>query len=186
MNDTAKLSNLGERSNLPSEGAGRTVDPDDWAGTRLAGGLNANLGGRDHVPIDVERRIVEWARRIFDFPAGASGVFVTGTSMANFMAIVTARTAALGGDALRSIATDSMHRIDAAALRDADADATNARIVADLHESGIAAPSSTTLDGKLAIRAAIVNHRTQPRDADAMVDAVLRFGAHPFAAPATR
>lgn len=370
----------------------------------LAGGLNANLGGRDHVPIEVERQIVEWARRIFDFPAGASGVFVTGTSMANFMAIVTARTATLGvdvrrngiaagdrrlvayasasahgcvrqafelsglgGDALRSIGTDDLHRIDVAALRDsiaadrrqgltpfavigtagtvntgaiddlnvlagicreeglwfhidgafgalamlapdlaprlagieradsiafdfhkwgqvpydagfllvrdgtkhraafaspaaylrresrglaagspwpcdfgpdlsrgfralktwftlkvygterlgevisrtcavarhlerrvraeerlellapaqlnivcfrvrdADADATNARIVADLHESGIAAPSSTTLDGKLAIRAAIVNHRTQPRDVDAMVDAVLKL-----------
>ena len=68
MNDTAKLPNLDERSNLPSDGAGRTLDPDDWAGTRLAGGLNANLGGRDYVPIDVERQIVEWARRIFDPP----------------------------------------------------------------------------------------------------------------------
>ena len=37
----------------------------------------------------------------------------------------------------------------------------NAEIVADLHESGIAAPSTTTIDGKLAIRAAIVNHRTR-------------------------
>jgi aromatic-L-amino-acid decarboxylase len=29
----------------------------------LAAGLNANLGGRDHVPIEVERQIVRWMRR---------------------------------------------------------------------------------------------------------------------------
>ena len=31
----------------------------------LAAGLNANLGGRDHVPVEVERQIVEWARQMF-------------------------------------------------------------------------------------------------------------------------
>jgi glutamate/tyrosine decarboxylase-like PLP-dependent enzyme len=56
-------------------------------------------------------------------------------------------------------------------------DRLNAKIVADLHESGIAAPSSTIIDGRLAIRAAIVNHRTEPRDIDAMLGAVLKFGA---------
>ena len=56
------------------------------------------------------------------------------------------------------------------------ADEVNAAIVADLHESGIAAPSTTTLDGRLTIRAAIVNHRTQPCDIDALVAAVLAFG----------
>ena len=62
----------------------------------LAAGLNANLGGRDHVPIEVERQIVAWARQMFGFPAGASGLFVTGTSMANFIAVIVARTAVLG------------------------------------------------------------------------------------------
>jgi len=52
----------------------------------------------------------------------------------------------------------------------------NARIVADLHESGIAAPSTTTIDGRLAIRAAIVNHRTRASDIDALVEAILAFG----------
>jgi glutamate/tyrosine decarboxylase-like PLP-dependent enzyme len=60
--------------------------------------------------------------------------------------------------------------------RAADGDAANAAIVADLQESGIAAPSTTALDGRLAIRAAIVNHRTEARDADALIDGVLRFG----------
>ena len=60
--------------------------------------------------------------------------------------------------------------------RAAEADRVNAEIVADLHESGIAAPSTTTIDGKLAIRAALVNHRTQERHIDALIEGVLRFG----------
>jgi len=120
----------------------------------LAAGLNANLGGRDHIPIEVERQIVEWTRAMFGFPQGASGIFVTGTSMANLMAVLVARTAALGqtvreqgvggegalltayastaahgcvkkamdlaglgSDALRSVPTDSSHRVDVAAMR---------------------------------------------------------------------
>jgi aromatic-L-amino-acid/L-tryptophan decarboxylase len=372
----------------------------------LAAGLNANLGGRDHVPIEVERQITEWTRTLFGFPTGASGVFVTGTSMANLMAVWVARTAALGPsarasgvggegalltaytskaahgcvsramdlagfgtDALRSLPVDRSHRVDVGAMRaqikrdreiglnpflvvgsagtvdigaiddlaelsalcreeklwfhvdgaygalgvltpalaprlaglenadsvaldfhkwgqvpydagfllvrdhqrhlDAfaapaaylrretrglaagspwpcdlgpdlsrgfralktwftlkafgteklgamiertcrlahyletkvsleprleliapaqlnivcfryraeDADRVNSEIVADIHESGIAAPSTTTLDGKLAIRAAIVNHRTDTIDLDALIAAVLEFGA---------
>src|ERR1700730_10420369 len=120
----------------------------------LAAGLNANLGGRDHMPIEVERQIVEWMRAMFGFPREASGIFVTGTSMANLMAVLVARTAALGqpvrqhglsdqgalltaytstaahgcvakamdlagfgSDALRCIEVDRSHRIDVAALR---------------------------------------------------------------------
>ena len=62
----------------------------------LAAGLNSNLGGRDHAGIEVERQIVEWTRRIFEFPETASGLFVTGTSMANLMAVLVARRWALG------------------------------------------------------------------------------------------
>ncbi len=120
----------------------------------LAAGLNANLGGRDHVPIEVERQVVEWTREMFGFPAGASGIFVTGTSMANLMAVLVARRSALGkdvrqhgigeagrcltaytskaahgciakamdiagfgSDALRCIAIDRSHRVDVAELR---------------------------------------------------------------------
>ena len=53
------------------------------------------------------------------------------------------------------------------------ADVLNREIVADMQEAGIAAPSTTTVNGKVAIRAAIVNHRTTVEDVDAMVDAVL-------------
>jgi glutamate/tyrosine decarboxylase-like PLP-dependent enzyme len=55
-------------------------------------------------------------------------------------------------------------------------DAVNREIVADIQESGVAAPSSTTLNGRFAIRAAIVNHRTEEADIDALVAAVLEFG----------
>jgi aromatic-L-amino-acid decarboxylase len=62
----------------------------------LAAGLNANLGGRDHMPIEVERQIVAWMAELFGFPATSSGLFVTGTSIANFMAVLIARARALG------------------------------------------------------------------------------------------
>lgn len=62
----------------------------------LAAGLNSNVGGRNQVPVEVERQVVEWVRELFGFPASASGVFVTGTSMANFISILIARTRVLG------------------------------------------------------------------------------------------
>ncbi len=64
----------------------------------LAAGLNANVGGRDQIPIEVERQITGWMQELFGFPKGATGLFVTGTSMANFMAVVVARDAQLGFD----------------------------------------------------------------------------------------
>ncbi len=62
----------------------------------LAGGLNANLGGRDQMPIEVERQVVRWMCELFGFPQSASGLFVTGTSMANLIGVLVARAGALG------------------------------------------------------------------------------------------
>ncbi|NTI60513.1 cytochrome D ubiquinol oxidase subunit I [Agrobacterium rhizogenes] len=62
----------------------------------LAGGLNANLGGRDHMPIEVERQIIRWTQQIFSFPDTAGGVFLTGASQANFVALLLAKTRKLG------------------------------------------------------------------------------------------
>jgi aromatic-L-amino-acid/L-tryptophan decarboxylase len=62
----------------------------------LAAGLNANCGGRNHIGIAVERQIVQWAAELFDFPEEASGIFVTGSSAANFLGLLIARDAATG------------------------------------------------------------------------------------------
>ncbi|MGH7100954.1 MAG: pyridoxal phosphate-dependent decarboxylase family protein [Acetobacteraceae bacterium] len=62
----------------------------------LAGALNANLGGRDHAPIEVERQVVRWAAELFGLPAETSGLLVTGTSIANLIGVLVARTATLG------------------------------------------------------------------------------------------
>jgi aromatic-L-amino-acid decarboxylase len=131
----------------------------------LAAGLNANLGGRDHIPIEVERQIAEWSRQMFGFPQSAGGLFVTGTSMADFVAVLAARTAklgkqanrdgvgetgaklraytstsahgcvaramemaGLGTDALHLIQTDSHHKMDIEALR---------RAIASDHVAGL-------------------------------------------------
>ncbi len=68
----------------------------------LAAGLNANLGGRDHAPIEVERQILRWVRDLVGFPETAQGIFVTGTSIANFIGVLVARTHALGATARRT------------------------------------------------------------------------------------
>ncbi len=61
--------------------------------------------------------------------------------------------------------------------RSEDPDEVNRNIVADLQESGIVAPSTTRVNGCLAIRAAIVNHRTARTDIDALIRATKLFGS---------
>ena len=61
-----------------------------------ASAMNANLGGRDHGAIHVEKQVVDWVRLMFGFPAAASGLVVSGTSMATIIALKVAREATLG------------------------------------------------------------------------------------------
>ena len=120
----------------------------------LAASMNANLGGRDHGAIYVERQVIEWCRQLFDFPESASGLVVSGTSMATFIALTAARYdkadydvrhlgvqpgksrlvgytsseahsciartfdyMGIGQDALRQVPVDDQFRMDIAALR---------------------------------------------------------------------
>jgi glutamate/tyrosine decarboxylase-like PLP-dependent enzyme len=64
----------------------------------LAAGLNANVGGRNQSAVEVERQVLKWVRELFSFPQTASGLFVTGTSMANLIGCLCARMAILGDD----------------------------------------------------------------------------------------
>ena len=62
----------------------------------LAAGLNANCGGRDHAPIDCERQVIRWAAEMLGLPRDSTGLVVTGTSVANLIAVIIARSAATG------------------------------------------------------------------------------------------
>jgi len=79
----------------------------------LAAGLNANVGGRDQIPLEVEHQVSEWMRTLFGFPVGATGLFVTGTSMANFLAVVVARDTRLGHEVRRQGITQHTQKLTA-------------------------------------------------------------------------
>jgi aromatic-L-amino-acid/L-tryptophan decarboxylase len=78
----------------------------------LAAALNANCGGRDHVGLYVERCVIDWCKSIFQCPPEASGILVSGTSMANLLALAVARAAgaANGIDLNRLVAYSSTER----------------------------------------------------------------------------
>ncbi len=61
-----------------------------------AAAMNANLGGRDHGAMYVEKQVVAWVKEMFSFPDEASGLVVSGTSMATIIALKVAREKALG------------------------------------------------------------------------------------------
>ena len=114
--------------------------------------FNPNCGGRDHAAIEVERQVIAWAAEAAGFPADTGGVLIAGSSMANMVALLVARRAAMGPDvrsqgvggagltaycsaaahgcipramdmagigtnALRLIPADGAHRMDIAALQ---------------------------------------------------------------------
>src|SRR3954466_16310434 len=63
----------------------------------LAAGLNPHLAGFNHTPALGEHQVIRWLAELMDFPADASGLFVTGGSMANVLGVAVARHAALHG-----------------------------------------------------------------------------------------
>ena len=61
----------------------------------LAAGLNPHLAGFNHAPALVEHQVIAWLAELMEFPPTASGLFVTGGSMANILGLAVARHAAL-------------------------------------------------------------------------------------------
>ncbi len=57
---------------------------------------NSNLGGGNHVANLVEEQVVNWMKEILGLPDEASGLLVSGGSMANFVGIAVARSAKAG------------------------------------------------------------------------------------------
>jgi len=81
-----------------AQGAGTPVG---MISEMLAAGMNSNCGGRNHIAIDVEKQIARWMAQIFDFPLDASGIFVTGASIANFYSLLVARNQAFDSNDVR-------------------------------------------------------------------------------------
>lgn len=62
----------------------------------LAAAMNLNCGGRNHIGIRLEEELVSWMQSLFGFPESSRGLFLSGASQANFVALLCARTRAMG------------------------------------------------------------------------------------------
>lgn len=62
----------------------------------MASVMNSNLGGGSHAAGMVEEQVINWIKKMIDFPKGASGLLVSGGSMANFVALAVARNTKAG------------------------------------------------------------------------------------------
>tara|TARA_R110000868_G_scaffold34248_28_gene123766 strand:- start:4883 stop:6355 length:1473 start_codon:yes stop_codon:yes gene_type:complete len=66
---------------------------DFWASV-----MNPNLGGGTHAAHKVEEQVINWIKEIMEYPESASGLLVSGGSMANFTALAVARNVKAGFD----------------------------------------------------------------------------------------
>jgi len=60
--------------------------------------LNPNLGGGNHAAHNLEDQVINWIKEIVGFPETASGLLVSGGSMANYSALAVARNVKAGYD----------------------------------------------------------------------------------------
>jgi aromatic-L-amino-acid decarboxylase len=67
----------------------------------LTAALNANVFGTEQSPVCVEEQVLSWFKQKLGYPAEASGILVSGASMANLMGLAIARTAATDGAAVQ-------------------------------------------------------------------------------------
>jgi len=64
----------------------------------LAATMNNHLAGYDQAAALIERRVIAWLVELMGFPAGASGVLVSGGTEANLNGLISARVAKAGFD----------------------------------------------------------------------------------------
>lgn len=69
----------------------------------LAAVMNPNAADFDHSPALVELQVIEWFREIMGFPAGSSGLLVSGGSAANLTALTVARNSQIAGTRERGV-----------------------------------------------------------------------------------
>jgi glutamate/tyrosine decarboxylase-like PLP-dependent enzyme len=75
-----------------------TADPVGTIADYLASAMNANCWGGDHAAVHVEHRVIRWLADILGLPAATEGILSSGGSMANFIALATARRAMSPGN----------------------------------------------------------------------------------------
>lgn len=85
----------------------------------LASVINPQMGGLDHAPVYVEQQVIRWYCELMGFPASASGIVVSGGTMANVLGLAVARRqragwdvrvkGAYGGPPLRVYASAEIH-----------------------------------------------------------------------------
>ena len=66
---------------------------DFWAAV-----LNPNMGGGSHAPVVVEQQVIHWCKEMLGYPSEASGLMVSGGSMANLVGLAVARNTQAGFD----------------------------------------------------------------------------------------
>lgn len=57
----------------------------------LASGMNTNVSIGDHMPMYVDKQVIDWSKEMMGFPATAGGILLGGASLANITALVVAR-----------------------------------------------------------------------------------------------
>jgi aromatic-L-amino-acid/L-tryptophan decarboxylase len=85
----------------------------------LAAGMNPNVGGGDHVANYVEAQVIDWCKEMLGYSPQASGLLVSGGSMANLVGLTVARNAQAGFDIRKQGLTASPRRLVMYASREA-------------------------------------------------------------------
>ena len=75
----------------------------------MAATMNPNIGGGNHVAGLVEAQVLNWMKEVVGLPTDASGLLVSGGSMANLVGLTIARNTLAGGD-LRKNGVQSLDR----------------------------------------------------------------------------
>ncbi|HEX7960429.1 MAG TPA: pyridoxal-dependent decarboxylase [Terriglobales bacterium] len=75
-----------------------TGTPGGMLAEMLAAGMNSGVHGAAQSAVKVEQQVLNWCKEIMGFPASASGILVTGGSMANLVGLTVARNAKSGTD----------------------------------------------------------------------------------------